>query len=162
MKNTTRKISALLVLGLFLVSMVPFASAESDISKLNKAVLEEYANWKEASEKMRNVLKKDMADAQRVINKLKNIPNINHENAAEAREALFPKVSTTVRKLINVGTVDTPLHLIGYGNTVPSAGGTGWSPAALFLHTDGASGDVMQYRNEGSGTSCSFTAITGA
>jgi hypothetical protein len=87
MKNTTQKISALLVLGLFLVGMVPLASAESEVERLNKNVLKEYANWKEASTRMHNVLTKDMTNVKNIVNKLKNIKHINHENAEEAKEA---------------------------------------------------------------------------
>jgi hypothetical protein len=99
MKKITQKISALLVLGLFLVGMVPLASAESDIDRLNKAVLKEYANWKEASNRMHNVLTKDMANAQNVVNKLKNIKYIDHENAEQARDAFQDLMEGSKREI---------------------------------------------------------------
>lgn len=46
-----------------------------------------------------------------------------------------------------------------FGATVPAAATAGYPFGAIFIHTDGASGDDAVYINTGSSTSCSFTSL---
>ena len=48
---------------------------------------------------------------------------------------------------------------ITFGATVPTAATAGYPFGAIFIHTDGASGDDAVYINTGSSTSCSFTSL---
>jgi len=48
-------------------------------------------------------------------------------------------------------------HMIGWGDTVPSAA-EGWSPGAIFIHHDGTAGTTL-YVNEGTADSSSFVVL---
>lgn len=46
-----------------------------------------------------------------------------------------------------------------YGKTVPTIGSTGYMKGCLFLHSDAVSNGNFLFVNEGSGTSCDFSAV---
>ena len=49
----------------------------------------------------------------------------------------------------------------GMGKTVPAAASVGWSPGAIFIHTNGASGDQI-YVNQGTKASSGFVLSAAA
>ena len=70
------------------------------------------------------------------------------------RAHLTPTSTSPVGLLLD----KTTGFMFAYGKTVPSSA-AGYAIGCLFCHTDGTSNTAM-YVNEGSATSCTFTAIT--
>jgi len=65
-------------------------------------------------------------------------------------------------KLFNVGTVGTPLYAVTIGDTStsPPTGGVGYATQGIALALDATGSTASVFVNIGTGTSCSFEAVT--
>lgn len=81
---------------------------------------------------------------------------VQHRLEEDLKGASFIDTAT------DTGILDLQGHgkMIGWGDTVPADGSTGWGKAAIFFHTNGANADDLIYENSGDTTSSTFVSVT--
>lgn len=77
---------------------------------------------------------------------------MEHRTASDLERAPFPE---TFRGFLRNGA-DV---MLGWGDTVPVNGSSGYGKACLWLHTDGGTDDTILYCNNGTSASSTFAAM---
>lgn len=95
MKNTMKKLSALLVLTLFVVAIVPavIASPADDAKRLNKAFLEKSSKAKNQIDKTRNHVKGLAEDVKRTLDLVRKRNKVTREDAEQVQNKLVNLLS---------------------------------------------------------------------
>jgi ElaB/YqjD/DUF883 family membrane-anchored ribosome-binding protein len=93
MKNTMKKISAMLVLSIFVIGMVPVAvfaqNTNAQVKKLNKEFLTKASVGKNQYQKTRNELKSDINSLHNVLKDVRNRGEATRDDAEKIKQRLL-------------------------------------------------------------------------